>query len=143
MAPGRTEVAALLSGAGEEELEPAPEPDELEPLEEPPEDGAAGLVPVLPPEEGWAAAPPLAAGAEDEVELLPPADEKLPPVQPSMEKGPAKARSGELPSSKASKRSTINVRMKIAHDAIEGETYSHCRLCSRKGSPIRIGQKQH
>lgn len=65
-------------------------------------------------EEGEVAAPPLpAAGAgaaatggalEPEEEEVPLPAGRLPPTPPSIVKGPAKARSGDVPSSKASIR---------------------------------------
>ena len=64
----------------------------------------AGAAPgVLPPEEGWAPAAESLDEAFDGVEL-PPAEEKLPPVQPSIVNGPANASSGDWPSSNASKK---------------------------------------
>lgn len=55
---------------------------------------AAGLLPLLPA--GAGAADPLAPEAGE------PAEEKPPPEQPSRVKGPAKARLGDSPISKAS-----------------------------------------
>lgn len=64
----------------------------LWPLEE--ADGAAGAAPPLPPAGAFGGAG-LAPVDELEVEAA--------PVPPSIVKGPAKARSGEFPSSKASR----------------------------------------
>lgn len=62
-------------------------------------EGAAGVATALPPAGGLAA-----AGAGELVPVEELLDEgRAPPTPPSMVKGPAKARSGEFPSSKASK----------------------------------------